>query len=402
MADFDYVAVNAQGRESSGRLQAADSRAAATMLRQQGLFVVKITEAQVASGLNREINLSFGSPIKTRDMIFWFRQLSFMLRAGLPVLQALELSHSQAGNARLRQVVGKMIADIKNGSPLSQAMSNHPKVFAPLTVKLVVAGEFTGEMDAIVSRLGDYMEKKAALRAQTINAMIYPATVVLAGIGVAAFLVLKIIPQFAKFLLGRGKPLPPSTQMLVDISNFFINNGVYILAALGVGIFALVTMYNRPVGRFKLDGLILKMPVIGKLLTTGAMAQFNWSLGMLLRSGLTVLEALKIVADATGNKVISRHLEQASGHILSGRDMAASLEHPAIPKLVTQMVAVGERTGTLDAVLNEMATYYEQLLEVQIKRLSGMVEPALILVIGGMVGFVYYSFFQALFSLSKF
>lgn len=401
MPDFDYVAVNAQGRESKGRVQAADTRAAAASLRQQGLFVVKMTEAQAASGLNQEINLSFGSPIKTRDMIFWFRQMAFILRAGLPVLQALELSHSQASNARLRQVIGKMVADIKNGHPLSQAMSNHPKVFAPLTVKLVVAGEFTGEMDAIVSRLGDYMEKKAALRAQTINAMIYPATVVLAGIGVAAFLVLKIIPQFAKFLLGRGKPLPPSTQMLVDISNFFINNGVYILAALGLGVFALVTMYNRPVGRFKLDGFILKMPVIGKLLTTGAMAQFNWSLGMLLRSGLTVLEALKIVADATGNKVISRHLEQAGKHILTGRDMATSLEHPAIPKLVTQMVAVGERTGTLDAVLNEMATYYEQLLEVQIKRLSSMVEPALILVIGGMVGLVYYSFFQALFSLSK-
>jgi type IV pilus assembly protein PilC len=298
-------------------------------------------------------------------------------------------------------VIGKLIEDIKNGSPLSHAMANHPKVFSPLTVKLVVSGEYTGEMDTIVSRLADHLEKRASLKSQTVNAMIYPATVVLAGLGVGAFLVLKIIPQFAKFLLGRGKPLPPSTQMLVDTSNFFINNGVYLLALLGLMIFALVTMYKQPVGRFKLDGIMLKVPVLGKLLTTAAMAQLNWSLSMLLRSGLTVLDALKIVADATGNRVISTHLVHASGQILGGRDMASSIHHPAIPKLVTQMVAVGERTGTLDAVLSEMATYYEQLLQVQIKRLSSLVEPALILVIGGMVGFVYFSFFQALFALQR-
>jgi len=404
MPDFDYIAVDAQGNQKSGRLQAADQRAAVTQLRQQQLYPVTVEEAAGDSGLNQEVDLGVLTAwrsVSVRDLIFWFRQLSFILRAGLPVIQALELSATQAGSARLRKIIRAMIADIENGSPLSQAMANHPKVFQPLMVKLVVAGEQTGDLDSIVGRLADHLEKKAALKSQTINAMIYPGVVVVAGIGVAGFLVVKIIPQFAKFLSGRGKPLPPSTQMLVDISNFVINNGIPILLAILAAIVAVVVTYKRPAGRYRIDGLLLKFPVIGGMLTAGAMAQMNWSLSMLLRSGLTVLDALRIVSGVIGNRVISDKLMEGAGQILAGRDMAASISHPAIPTLVTQMVAVGERTGTLDAVLSEMAHYYEELLAVRIKRLSSMIEPALILVIGGMVGFVYYSFFQAMLQLAR-
>lgn len=404
MPDFDYIAVDARGREALGRLQAADARAALAQLRQMQLYPVSVEAAAEAGGLNQAVDLGFltawrGVPV--RDLIFWFRQLSFILRAGLPVLQALELCAAQAGSARLKQVIHTMIADIENGNPLSQAMANHPKVFHPLMVKLVVAGEQTGELDIIVGRLADHLEKKAALRSQTINALIYPTVVVVAGLGVAIFLVVKIIPQFAKFLSGRGKPLPPSTQMLVDISNFVINNGIPILLAILAAVVALVMTYKQPAGRYRIDGILLKFPVIGGMLTAAAMAQMTWSLSMLLRSGLTVLDALRIVSGVIGNRVISDKLMEGAGQILAGRDMAASIGHPAIPTLVTQMVAVGERTGTLDSVLSEMAHYYEELLAVRIKRVSSMIEPALILLIGGMVGFVYYSFFQAMLQLAR-
>ena len=406
MPTFKYKALNTQGIENRGTIQAADSREAIASLRQQSLFVVEIDEGSQGdgAGLSKEVDLSFLSEwrsVSTQDLIFFFKQLTFMLRAGLPVLQALQLSRTQISGGRLNRVIQKMITDIENGYSLSQALARHPKVFPPLAANLVFAGESTGELDLVMDRLADHLEKKAALRMQTINAMVYPTIVILAAIGVFIFLVIKIIPAFAKFFAGKGRGLPPSTQFLVDLSAFFVQYGLYILGALIFIIISLVMMYQTKRGRFKLHHLLLRLPVIGKLMTVAAMAQFNWALAMLLKSGLTVLDSLKIVAQLIRNRVISGKVDAASGLILSGKDLSSSLQHPRIPSIVTQMIAVGERTGTLDLVLQQLGDYYEERLQIGIRRLSALMEPALILVIGGMVGFVYYAFFQALFQLAK-
>lgn len=404
MPEFEYEAVNARGEERRGRIQAADARAAASQLRQQQLFPVSVEPAREAGGLNREIDLGVLTAwrgVAAQDLIFWFRQLSFILRAGMPMVEALQISATQTTSARLRKVIEQMLVAIQSGSALSQAMAGHPKVFHPLAVKLVVAGEQSGNLDTIVGRLADHMEKKEALRSQTKTAMIYPAIVVLAAIGVATFLVTRIIPQFARFLLGRGKPLPPSTQLLIDISNFVMAYGFYLLAGIAMAVLLVVVAYRRPAGRYYLDSLMLKVPVLGSTILAGAMAQMTWSLSMLLRSGLTVLDGLRTVSGVVGNRVISEKLMEGAGQILAGRDLASSIRHAAIPTLVTQMITVGERTGTLDAVLHELAGYYEQLQAMRIKRMSNLLEPAMILVIGVIVGFVYYAFFQALFQLAR-
>lgn len=409
MPIFNYTAVDNKGKESNGAVQASDSRAATAQLRQQGLFVVKIAEGGVkdnASGEGLSKEISFVSlreirSVPTSDMVFFLKQLSFMLRAGLPVLQALQLSQTQVSSGRLARVIGKLITDIENGNQLSQAMAKHKDVFPLIAVNLMVAGETTGDIDKIFERLAAHMEKRAALKAQTINAMIYPTVVVLAAIGVVTFLVVKIIPAFAKFLLGRGRDLPPSTQFLIDTSNFAINYGLYIIGLAILFLVALVVVYSKPLGRLKLDSLLLQFPVIGKLLTHGAMSELSWSLSMMLRSGLTVFDSLKIASNVISNRLISTKLKSAADLILTGRDMASSIRAPAIPELVTQMISVGEKTGTLDHVLLELGIFYEAQLQVGVKRLSAMIEPALILVIGGIVGFVYYAFFQALFMLAK-
>lgn len=405
MPTFKYKALNARGSETRGTIEATDSREATARLRQQSMFVVEIDEGSQGdgAGLNREVDLSFLSEwrsVSTQDLIFFFKQLTFMLRAGLPVVQALYLARTQV-SGRLNRVVQKMIADVENGYSLSQSLARHPKVFPPLAANLVFAGESTGELDIVMDRLADHLEKKAALRMQTINAMVYPTIVILAAIGVFIFLVIKIIPAFAKFFAGKGRGLPPSTQFLVDLSAFFVQYGFYILGALLFILISLAIAYQTERGRFKLHHLLLRLPVIGKLMTVAAMAQFNWSLAMLLKSGLTVLDALKIVARLIRNRVISDKAAAASELILSGKDLSSSLQHPRIPGIVTQMIAVGERTGTLDLVLQQLGDYYEERLQLGIRRLSALMEPALILVIGGMVGFVYYAFFQALFQLAK-
>jgi type IV pilus assembly protein PilC len=200
-------------------------------------------------------------------------------------------------------------------------------------------------------------------------------------------------------LLGKGKVLPPSTQLLIDISDSVRANGLFIVSTLIVSIAVLLLLYQTRFGRLWVDQILLRLPVVGNLLVNGSMAQMSWALSILLRSGVTVFDATKITANLIGNRVYSDKLRETSAKILEGRDVSSSLDHPKIPPLVVQMIAVGERSGSIDHVLHELAVYYEKLMEIAIKRLSAMLEPAMILVIGGMVGFVYYAFFQALFSL---
>ena len=399
MAQFHYTAIDATGSERKGKLTAADKTAAAQMLQAQGLYVVSLDES--GKGLNREVDLSRiykYLSVPRRQLIFFFKQLAFMLRAGLPVLQALQMAETQS-QGRLRWVIIDMIRDIENGSSLSRAMERHADVFPSMAVNLMMAGENTGELDVVAQRLAAHLEKKAALRSQTINAMIYPSIVILFAIGVVIFLVWKIIPKFAQFLLGRGKRLPESTQFLIDLSAFALKNGVFILGGVLLLVIALVTYYQTASGRLLMDRLVLKVPVIGKLLLHGAMAELNWSISMMLRSGLTVYESLKIAGNVIGNRLISNRLNMAAEQILTGRDLSGSLSGKGMPLLMTQMTTVGEKTGTLDQVLHELGVFYEELLQVGIKRMSALIEPVMILVIGVIVGFVYYAFFQALFSL---
>jgi len=232
-----------------------------------------------------------------------------------------------------------------------------------------------------------------------INAMIYPAVVFVAAIGVGLFMTLKIIPKFADFLLAQGRTLPNSTQNLIDFSVYVQTNGLLIIGVCIAVIVSTLLIYQTKKGRYAIDSFLLRVPIFGSMITTGAMAQMTWALSTLLSSGVTVFNALKITSELLNNRVYADKLMNGSEHILNGKDMSSSIKHPQMPVLVLQMITVGEQTGSLDHVLKELGGYYEQLLEVAIKRLSAMIEPAMILMIGGMVGFVYYAFFQALFSL---
>lgn len=399
MPQYSYTAIDTAGNARKGKLTAQDKLTATQLLQAQDLYVVSIDAP--GTGLNQEIDLSSLHKylsVPRRQLIFFFKQLSFMLRAGLPVLQSLQMAETQS-QGRLRWVLREMIKDIENGSSLSKAMEKHDEVFPSIAVNLMMAGENTGEMDIVAQRLSVHLEKKAALRAQTINALIYPVVVILFAIAVVIFLVWKIIPQFAKFLLGRGKKLPPSTQFLIDASNFALQYGLFILGGAVLGLIGLVLYYQTAHGRLLMDKLFLKVPVIGKLMLNSVMAEMNWSLSMMLRSGLTAYESLKIAGNVIGNRLISNRLHYAAEQILGGKDFSSSLKSHEIPTLVTQMTTVGEKTGTLDQVMNELGVFYEELLQVGIKRMSALIEPVMILVIGVIVGFVYYAFFQALFSL---
>lgn len=403
MALFAYTALTSSGSELSGKQQADNLSIAAQDLRDRGLRVLEIKPTKSKPGFLGQENISdwlaSQRSVSASALVFFFRQMAFMLRAGLPIMQALELSKTQVSSARLKLTIKLMLRDIESGHAMSLAMKKHKEVFPNMAVNLVFAGENTGDLDAIMERLATHLETKAALRSQMINAMIYPSVVFIAAIGVGAFMTLKIIPKFADFLLAQGRTLPASTQGLIDFSKYVQANGIYIVAIFIAFIIAILLMYQTKRGRYFIDSLLLRIPVFGSMITTGSMAQMTWGLSTLLRSGVTVFDSLKITAELMNNRVFSKQLIDGSRFVLEGKELASSLQHPQMPILVLQMITVGEKTGSLDRILHELGSYYEQRLETAIKRLSAMIEPAMILLIGGMVGFVYYAFFQALFSL---
>lgn len=400
---FDYQALSRTGTEQAGTLQADNASAVAQKLRAEGLRVMDISEKRGSGFLGQETFSDWYATqrsVSTDALIFFYRQMSFMLRAGLPLAECLELSKNQISSPRLNLAVRQLYRDIQNGESLSVALKKHNDVFSDIAINLVVAGENTGELDVIMERLAVHLEKRSQVRKQTINAMIYPAVVVVAAIGVATFMVVAIIPKFAEFLQSSGKALPTSTQALIDGAAFIRENGLFIIGGTIWAIILLVIFYKTYRGRRIMDRFVLHLPVFGAMNTYGAMAQFNWAMSILLRSGVTIFEALKITADLISNTTYADKFKKASDNVMEGRDLASSIRHPRLPTLVSEMIAIGERTGSLDQILQEMAVYYQSLQEIAIKRLSAMIEPAMILVIGGMVGFVYYAFFQALFALA--
>lgn len=400
MAKFKYSAIYPDGRQRKGNIEAMDIDMATSALRQQGLFVSTIAKAGGLSGSGsfKEFVGRNTSP-KNSELIFFFKQLAFMLRAGLPVIQALEISLNQF-TGRLHYAIKDMIGELQNGSPLSRAMRNQKQVFPSIAVNLMMAAESTGGLEAVAQRLATYLEKKATLKSQTITAMIYPTILLMVSTGVVIFLVWKIIPQFAKFLAAKGKALPPSTQFLIDASDFAVRNGLYIFGTVVLLVSAIVGYYMTQQGRLALDRVVLKIPVLGKLQTHAAMAEFTWSLSMMLRSGVTVYDSLKTAANVIANRYISNKIHYASEQILAGRELSQSLKGKEIPDLLVQMTTVGEKTGTLDQVLQELGLFYEERLAESVKRLTALIEPMMILIMGSLIGFVYYAFFQALFALT--
>ena len=403
MPNFVYKALDNTGSEMKGFHEAVNLSVASQELRERGLRIIEVKQTREKSGFLGEE--SFGDwyasqrSVSTSGLVFFFKQMSFLLKAGVPVAEAFSLIQYQVSSPRLKLVAKKMLKDVESGTSLSGSMKKHDDIFTDMIINLIVAAENTGELDEVMTRLAVHIEKKAAIRAQTINAMIYPVVVVLAAIGVTGFLLTTIVPKVAEILQRRGKTLPDSTQFLVDTSAFIQLNGIMIGASFLVIIILILIYYQTKKGRYQLDSLLLKLPVVGNLLIMGAMAQMNWALSILLKSGVTVYDSLRVASDVLGNKVYSEHLLNSKEKIIQGRDLSTSLNHKKIPIVVTQMIAIGENTGSLDDVLSQLGKYYEQQLEAAIKRLTAMIEPVLIIVIGGIVGFVYYAFIKALMSI---
>jgi len=396
MPDYKYQGTSRSGGSVSGVMTASNKTELASLLKRQQITATKMTEK------GKEFNMpTFGGGVKAKELAIFTRQFSVMIDAGLPLVQCLEILASQQENKFFQKVLTVTRGQVEGGATLSAAMRTSPKVFDPLYVNMVEAGETGGILDTILQRLSTYIEKNVKLQRAVKSALVYPVGVLTVAGGVITLLLWKVVPIFATLFAGLGVDLPLPTKIVIALSNFIGSIfGLLILIALGGAIFGLKVWYGTPQGRFVLDSIVLKLPVLGILMRKIAVARFTRTLGTLISSGVPILEGLDITARTAGNAVVEKALQQVRKSLEEGKSLTEPLkESEVFPGMVTQMIAVGEQTGAMDAMLQKIADFYEEEVDAAVKDLLTALEPVMIVFLGVVVGGVVISMYLPLFSL---
>lgn len=416
MARFRYVAMDSKGGEIQGVLDAENQSQALSMIRSKGLFPTKISElgadgraapvrAQVQGrALQREIRLpSFlRGRVKAKVLMVFTRQLATLVDAGLPLLRGLRILLKQEPNAALRDALSGMGEAVEGGSTFSEALAQYPKIFGSLFVNMVKAGEAGGALETVLIRLAEFMEKAQKIRNKVKSAMVYPIVVLVFAMGILTFLLIKVIPKFKEIFVDllEGKSLPPLTEFVINVSDFFVNRW-YVMVAIIVLIVVGVRLWRRTErGRVTLDMIKLKAPIFGPLFSKTAIARFTRTLGTLMSSGVPVLQALNIVRDTAGNEVVSRAVQHVHDSVKEGDTMALPMEASGVfPSMVVSMVDVGEETGALPEMLVKIADTYEDEVDTAVEALTSVIEPIMIIVLAVIIGTIVIAMFVPLISI---
>ena len=404
MATFAYVGRTRSGAVKKGELSAKTRDEAVDQLRKQSVVVTSLEEKKAGAG-GFNVNISFGSGLTDKDLVVFTRQFGTMINAGLPLVQCLEILSTQSENKVLRETIGEVKTQVEAGSTFSDALRRHPKVFDDLYVNLVHAGEVGGLLDTILTRLAKYIEKAMKLKGQIKSAMVYPAAILGVAAVVITVLMIWVIPIFAKMfseLSGGKMGLPGPTQFVIDVSNGFTSYWYVMLGSIVAVVFGIKKYYATVQGRMAIDKLLLKTPVFGDLIRKASVAKFTRTLGTLLSSGVPLLDGLTICAKTAGNKVIEETLVDARVSISGGKTIADPLAASGVfPKMVTHMIAVGESTGALDAMLGKIADFYEDEVDQAVASLTSLLEPIMMVFLGIVIGFIVIAMYLPIFKMSE-
>jgi type IV pilus assembly protein PilC len=397
MSEFVWEARARTGELRKGVMDADDEPAVQARLRSQQLMPTKIKKK------GKAFSFKVGTGVDLKEVVTFTRLFATMIDAGLPIVQCLDILCNQTDNKAFAVVLRDVKANVEQGATFSDSLRRHPKIFDALYVNLVQAGEVGGILDTILNRLAVYNEKAIKLRRQVRGAMVYPSAVVIIFTGVLSILLGWVIPSFKTIFkdLGASDELPWLTQVVITVSETFIGY-LPLVILVGVGtVVALMYVYKRPAGKRFFHRLMLRAPVIGNVLRKVAVARFTRTLGTLLASGVPILDALEIVAKTSGNMVIEEAIMYARAKISEGKNMASPLmETNVFPPMVVQMVGVGEQTGALDAMLGKIADFYEEEVDVAVAALTSLIEPIMMVGIGGTVGVVLIAMYLPIFSIA--
>ncbi len=395
---YIYKAIDRGGNKKKGEVDADNPTIARQLLVRKGYDIKSLKPKPKDLG---EYIPMLKAKVTEKDLVIFVRQFSTMIDAGLPLVQALDILCEQQPNPTFKAIIKQVRKDVEEGSTLSEAIRKHPKVFDNLFVNLVAAGELGGILDVILNRLANYIEKLANLKKKVKSAMTYPGIVISIAVIVVAVILIYVIPVFAGLFTDAGAKLPEMTLFVMNISSFAQNYFHWI----GLGLFLLTILFKRirrtERGRDVTDRIFLQMPVFGMLIKKVAVARFTRTLGTMLSSGVPILDGLDIVASTSGNTVIERAIRKARAGISEGRPVAEPLEETGVfPMMVTQMIAVGEATGALDAMLGKIADFYDEEVNTAVDSLTSLLEPMLIVFLGTTVGFLLVAMYLPIFQIA--
>jgi len=395
MPTFTYSARPAGGGEiRNGEIELTSKEDVAAYLHRQKLIPLAIREKE------RSISINLGGGVKTRDIVIFTRQFATMINAGLPLVQCLEILAEQTDHEKLRKAIEEVLYDVESGNTLADSLGKHPKVFTRLYVNMVAAGEAGGILDTILLRLATFLEKSDALARKIKGAMVYPGVILLVAVAAISVLLIFVIPTFQQMFSSAGVPLPLPTQIVIALSAFLQAYWWAVILGIVAAGLGLRQFYRTDQGELLIDGLLLRLPILGDLLRKAAVARFTRTLGTLVSSGVSILEGLEITARTAGNRVIHDAVMGSRASIAGGETISAPLKESAVfPPMVVQMINVGEQTGGLDEMLTKIADFYDDEVDTAVSTLLSAMEPIMIVVLGVVVGGMIVAMYLPIFDM---
>ncbi|MBN1212517.1 MAG: type II secretion system F family protein [candidate division Zixibacteria bacterium] len=394
MPVFEYKGKTIAGAPVQGTMKANKKEDLERILRQNRILVKSITKKAP------DIQIRFGTGIKRIEVSRFTRQFATMIGAGLPMVQCLDILSSQMENKELAKIVSQVKDGVQGGATLSDALSRHPKVFDPLYTNMVEAGEVGGALDAILVRLALYREKSDQIIRKVKGAMVYPSVIAVVATLVTIGMLIWIVPTFAKMFGGVGAELPAPTQIVLSLSHFLKSNFLYLLIGSVGALIAFIWWKKTPAGALLFDKFLLRTPVFGNLVRKSSITRFSRTLGTLLASGVSILEALEITAKTAGNLVVAKAIKKSVLSIAEGDTITGPLKETGVfPPMVTQMVGVGEKTGGLDEMLNKIADFYDEEVDEAVTALTSIIEPIIIVVMGVVIGGILIAMYLPMFDI---
>ena len=401
MPTFAYSGRTRAGQTVTGERVAETIEAAISALRREQIQVTRIDPQKAAAKAEAKVKTGKKGPAApSKNLAIFTRQFSVMIDAGLPLVQCLDILGKQEPDKGFSGVILQVRSDVESGAALADAMKKHPRAFDALYSNMIAAGEAGGILDTILKRLALYIEKSVKLKGQVKSAMIYPIAVIVIATVVVAAILWKVIPTFAQLFAGLGAQLPLPTRVVIAASNNLVAYGPFILVGMGAIGYAFKQYYGTTNGKYNIDAIVLKMPILGMIMRKIAVARFCRTLSTLLSSGVPILDGLDITARTAGNAVIEEAIQTTRTSIERGETISAPLrETNVFPSMVVQMINVGETTGALDAMLAKIADFYEEEVDTAVAGLLTLMEPLMIAVLGGVVGGIVIAMYMPIFDL---
>lgn len=403
MPVFEYKGLTAEGKDASGFIDAENLQSAKIKLRRSGVFPVEVSEetGKKVEGEPSPVR-SILRRVKKQEISVFTRQLATLLAAGLPLMEALSAAIDHIDDPLLKRTITGIREDVRQGKSLAEAMKNHPRIFSTLYTNMIQAGETSGALDVVLTRLADFQESQIKLRNKIWATMTYPVMMLFIGIGVLTFLFSFVIPQVTKVFEDIGQALPLPTLILISISDFFRFYWWTVIGAIFVVFFAVTKYIKTPQGKVTYDRVVLRVPMFGKIIKLIAISRFTRTLSTLLASGVPLITSMDIVKAVVNNSVISKALEDAKERVREGEALSEPLRRSGIfPSMVIQMITVGERSGELEGMLSKVSEAYDNEVDTTVAGMTALLEPVMILIMGIIVLFVVLSILLPIFEMSQ-